>query len=102
MAAYVFANIDVKDAQVYEEYKRRVPATIEQYGGRYLARGGRCEVMEGSLEAGRIILLEFPTREHAERWYHSPEYAAVRALRQRSATTDLCIVEGLQNASAET
>lgn len=95
MPAYVFANIRVDDAAAYEEYKRLVPKTIERYGGRYLARGGRAEVAEGGLEAGRVILLEFPTYEDAERWYHSPEYAAAKAIRQSAATGDLVLLEGV-------
>jgi uncharacterized protein (DUF1330 family) len=94
MPAYVFAAIQVQDAQVYEEYKRLVPATVERYGGRYLVRGGRCESVEGGLRPGRVILLEFPTYEDAERWYRSPEYAAVKGLRQSAAETDLLIMEG--------
>ncbi len=112
MPAYVFARIDVHNPVAYEEYKRLVPATIEKYRGRYLARGGRVEVLEvaeapgprqaGSEEQGqekrgepRVVLLEFPTFADAKRWYESPEYREVRLLRQRSAVTDLVIFAGL-------
>jgi uncharacterized protein (DUF1330 family) len=46
MAAYVIADITVQDAELYEEYRLRVPAVIEKYGGRYLVRGGAFEAFE--------------------------------------------------------
>ncbi len=47
MPAYVFANIEVTDPVLYEEYRKGVPATIAQYGGRFVARGGAAEGLEG-------------------------------------------------------
>ena len=82
MSAYVFANIRVNDPIAYEHYTRIVPGTIENFGGRYLARGGRVEVLEGDIEPGRTIILEFPTFEDAQRWYSSEEYCAAKAVRQ--------------------
>jgi len=40
MSAYIFASLEITDPAAYEEYRRRVPAIIAAYGGRYLARGG--------------------------------------------------------------
>jgi uncharacterized protein (DUF1330 family) len=95
MPAYVFANIRVSDPIVYERYTRIVPGTIESFGGRYLARGGRVEVLEGDIEPGRTIILEFPTFEDAERWYASEEYCAAKAVRQTCAKGELIIVDGV-------
>ena len=95
MPAYVFANIRVDDPIAYEQYTRIVPGTIESFGGRYLARGGRVEVLEGDLEPGRTIILEFPTFEDAQRWYSSPEYCAAKEVRQSCARGELVIVDGV-------
>jgi uncharacterized protein (DUF1330 family) len=95
MPAYVFANVRVRDPIGYERYKQMVPDTITQFGGRYLARGGRAEVLEGEMEPGRMIVLEFPSYEHAQRWYASPEYAAAKLMRQRCADGELVFVEGV-------
>jgi uncharacterized protein (DUF1330 family) len=51
MAAYIIADVDVKDAEAYEPYKQA--AAIAQYGGRYLVRGGKHEVMEGHWQPTR-------------------------------------------------
>ncbi len=95
MPAYVFANIRVHDPIGYERYKQIVPGTIEEFGGRYLARGGRVEVLEGDVEPGRTIILEFPTFEDAQRWYSSEEYCAAKAVRHSCAHGELVIVDGV-------
>lgn len=95
MPAYVFANVRVLDPIGYEQYKEMVPDTILQFGGRYLARGGRAEVMEGAMEAGRMIVVEFPSYEAAQRWYASPEYSVAKAIRQKCAEGELVFIEGV-------
>ena len=60
MAAYVLADITILDPDLYEDYRRQVPALIEKYGGRYLVRGGASEVLEGEWQPNRLIVLEFP------------------------------------------
>lgn len=95
MPAYVFANIRVDDPIAYQKYIQTVPGTIEKYGGRYLARGGRVEVLEGDIQPGRTIILEFPTFEDAQRWYDSPEYCSAKEVRHCCARAELVIVDGV-------
>lgn len=95
MAAYFIADIEVKDPTAFEEYRKQVPATIEKYGGRYLARGGATEVLEGEWRPRRVVILEFPGVAAARRWYDSEEYREPKALRRRAAVTNLVLVEGL-------
>jgi len=95
MPAYVFANIEVTDPVLYEEYRKGVPATIAQYGGRYVARGGAAEGLEGGYAPRRVVILEFPSIERAKAWWDSPEYRPLRAIRQRASRGDLLLVEGL-------
>jgi uncharacterized protein (DUF1330 family) len=94
MAAYVLASIRVIDAERYPEYARQTPAVVEKYGGRFLVRGGRYEEVEGSWPGRRLIVIEFPDVEAAQRWYRSAEYQELAKLRQRYAETDLVFVEG--------
>jgi uncharacterized protein (DUF1330 family) len=95
MPAYVIALITVTDPEGYEEYKALAPATIAKYGGKYVARGGRQELLEGDLEVNRISLLEFESLEQAKRWWSSPEYEEAKPIRQRTASSSLIVVEGL-------
>ena len=94
MAAYVIAEVDVHDAALFDEYRKLVPATISQYGGKYLVRGGATDSKEGGWQPKRVVVLEFPTADQARRWYHSPEYAPVLAMRLKAARSKMVIVEG--------
>jgi len=95
MAAYVIAEVVVTDPAAFEEYRQRVPATIAQYGGRFVVRGGAVQPLEGDWRPGRLVVLEFPSLEQARRWYDSQEYREPKALRMRSAVTKAVLVEGL-------
>jgi uncharacterized protein (DUF1330 family) len=53
MAAYLIADVDVLDAEAFEEYKRDGrPATEQRYGGRYLGRGGGARTRLGAAPSG--------------------------------------------------
>jgi uncharacterized protein (DUF1330 family) len=95
MAAYVIVDVNIIDPTGYEEYKKLAGPTVGRYGGRYVVRGGDTEVLEGSRQPGRVVVLEFPTREQAKAWWSSPEYAPAKKLRQAAATTEMLVAEGL-------
>ena len=95
MAVYAVVNVRVTDPARYEEYRTEAPATIERYGGRYLARGGAVEVLEGDWDPQRLVVLEFESMERFREWYDSPEYAPLRRLRGEATATQFAVVEGL-------
>jgi uncharacterized protein (DUF1330 family) len=64
-------------------------------GGRYLARGGLHEVLEGDWEPHRLVVLEFPDMASLKAWYDSPEYAPIKQIRENSAEGRLIALEGL-------
>lgn len=94
MAGYVIAEVEIHDPVRYEDYRKLVPATIAQYGGKYLARGGAIDVKEGDWQPRRMVVLEFASADQARKWYHSPEYSAAAAIRHQAATSKVLIVEG--------
>jgi uncharacterized protein (DUF1330 family) len=94
MAAYVIVDIDVKDPEHYKEYVALAPATVELYGGRYLARGGRTEVLEGEWTPKRLVIIQFDSPERARQWLDSPEYTPVKRLRHQAATSNVVVTEG--------
>jgi uncharacterized protein (DUF1330 family) len=94
MSAYVIGEIDVVDPLAYEEYRKQVPAVVAKYGGRFLVRGGKVDPKEGGWTPKRIVVLEFPSMAQAQKWYDSPEYAPLIALRQKAAKGKLILVEG--------
>jgi len=95
MPAYVIADVEVTDPALYEEYRKGVPATIAAHGGRYVARGGAVEVLEGDWIPRRAVILEFPSVERIKAWYDSPEYRPLREIRQRASNSRLVVIEGM-------
>ena len=95
MSAYVVLDITVNDPDRYEDYKKLAPPTIEAYGGKYLARGGQMEILEGDWQPNRVVILEFDSIEMAKNWINSSEYSEARALRHQTATSHAVVVEGL-------
>jgi uncharacterized protein (DUF1330 family) len=93
--AYVIAIVDIKDPVRYEGYRAMVLPTITTYGGRFIARGGRTEVLEGAWAPRRVVIVEFPSLERAREWWASPEYAEAKALRQATSDGTLIVVEGI-------
>jgi uncharacterized protein (DUF1330 family) len=94
MAAYVINDMVVTDPALLDEYKKLSPATVAQYGGRFLVRGGAIHPLEGDWTPERLVIIEFPSVEQARAWADSPEYAPARRLRQRASISRLIVVEG--------
>ena len=95
MSAYVIADIDVQDPVRYDDYRKMVPASIAAYGGRFLARGGKVESLEGPWEPKRTVIVEFPSVDRAKAWWDSDEYAPAKALRRSASQGSLILLEGL-------
>ena len=95
MPAYFIVDNDVTDPAGFEEYRKQVPATLEKYGGKILVRGGQTQALEGNWKPKRLVVTEFPSIEQARRWYDSEEYRPLKALRLRTATGSLVLVEGV-------
>jgi uncharacterized protein (DUF1330 family) len=90
---YWIASVEVTDPEGYKAYVAANAAAFAKYGARFIVRGGRYEVQEGSARS-RNVVLEFKDYDTAVACYHSAEYAAAKALRLGRADASLLIVEG--------
>ncbi len=95
MPAYIYANVQVTDPSAYERYRAEVPGLIAAHGGRYLVRGGACEVLEGKATAQRQVILEFPDMAHLKAFYGSADYQRLIKVRQGASTGSLFAIEGV-------
>jgi uncharacterized protein (DUF1330 family) len=95
MAAYVIVNVHVEDPVRYEDYKTLSTKSVTGAGGRFLARGGKVETLEGTWIPERFVILEFPDAAAARAWWGSAGYAPAKALRQATAKTEMILVEGV-------
>ncbi len=94
-SAYLLANVDVKDPQQYEEYKRLSSIAMKVHGAEVCVRGGKVEVLEGDWTPDRMVLLKFPSIEQARTFYDSAEYGAARRAREGIADMRMVLVEGV-------
>jgi uncharacterized protein (DUF1330 family) len=94
MTAYFVAEIEVTNPERYAPYAAMAGATLAQYGGKSIVRGGKVELVEGSPEPKRIVITEFADAEAALRWYNSPEYQAALPIRLANSRGRVFIVEG--------
>jgi uncharacterized protein (DUF1330 family) len=95
MPAYVIVETDIHDPEQYERYKAASPDAVHSGEGRFVVRGGELAVLEGDWNPSRLVILEFPDLEAAQRWYVSEEYEAAKRLREGAANLRMVAVQGL-------
>jgi len=97
VTAYLVVDIRVHDAHRYQEYVSRAPAFVEKHSGQYIVRGGDVEVAEGSWRPERLVVVRFPSKEHAHAFLDDPEYQAVATIRQAATDSKLLVVDGYED-----
>ena len=96
MPAYWVARAKIHDPVEYKKYTDLVPAILDRFGGKVLARGGRYQIMEGPETFQRFVVIEFPTLERAVACFESPEYQEAAAFRRAGGgVVENVIVEGV-------
>ena len=91
--AYWIARVDVRDPEIYKKYVETGRPAYQRYNAKFLARGGKTEVLEGTARA-RNVVIEFASLQDAHDCYHSPEYTAARKFRDRAGQGEFILVEG--------
>ena len=95
MSAYVIVEVSIQDHREYEEYKKLTPAAVAAFNGKFIVRGGETITLEGDWKPERIVVLEFPSAEKANEWWHSDLYTEAKLIRQRAAKTKMIIIRGV-------
>jgi uncharacterized protein (DUF1330 family) len=95
MAVYLISDVSVRNAEAFQIYGTLAADSITKYGGKYLARGGEVNALEGTWNPRTIIIVEFPNRERARTWYGSPEYALALEARDTALRRNLILVDGI-------
>jgi uncharacterized protein (DUF1330 family) len=94
MSQYAIFDVTITDLEKYKDYMQKVKPVIEAAGGKYLVRGGPHTVHEGNWNPTRLVLLEFPSAEAMRSFYESPDYRALKAMRESCSRANLVSVEG--------
>ncbi len=94
MSAYFVANITIKNLSEYQKYLEGFDEIFEKYEGKVLAADDHPEVLEGTFEKSRCVIIEFPTMAGLKRWYDSDAYQTLAQIRKNSSTSDIVAVNG--------
>ena len=93
--AYVLANVRVNDPAGYKaSYQDQVGELVQKYRGTFLVRGGHKTDMENSFPYDRLIVIEFPSRQHAEDWYNDSDYQQLVTNAATFIERTLVIIDG--------
>jgi uncharacterized protein (DUF1330 family) len=94
MAAYLISDVIVRNAEAFQTYRTRAEEAIVKHGGRYLARGGEVQALEGVWNPRNIVIVEFHSMERARAWYTSPEYASALEVHDIALERNMILVDG--------
>jgi uncharacterized protein (DUF1330 family) len=94
MPAYIIAEVEVTNPAGYEAYRPLAGASVAQYGGKFIVRGGKAELIEGAPAPARLVVIEFADMDAAKRWYNSPEYQEALKIRMANSKGRVLLVEG--------
>jgi len=96
--AYLIVESQISDPEAFKQYMAAAPAVAHAFGGDYLVRGGRLEVLEGDWTPPRMTVLRYPSFEQAKAMYDSPGYVQARSLRKgATAMFNMVLVEGVES-----
>jgi uncharacterized protein (DUF1330 family) len=94
MPAYIIADVQVTDPIAYDDYRPLAAASLARFGGSFIVRGGKVDLLEGEPQPERIVVIEFPDTETARRWYQSEEYQTALKIRRAASRGRVLLVEG--------
>ena len=96
MVAYVIAEVDVTDPEAYKLYADKAPGVTQPAGGRYLARAGHVEALEGEPPRSRVVVIEFADMEKARAFYYGKAYQDIIPLRHAASRGRMFVVDGVK------
>lgn len=95
MKTYVIGNLTITDPERYQIYAAKVRELVSACGGRFVVWSTDHQTFEGDWRPNRLLVIEFPSRDIYDRFFHSAEYQAIIPVRQAASTGSLLVVDGL-------
>ena len=93
---FLLVDVDIHNIEEYKKYLEKVKPMVEKFGGKYLIKGGKIDAKETDLwKPKRIVLVKFPNKSSALKWYNSEEYRALKHLRLNNASSNILFIEGV-------
>ena len=92
---YIIGHVTLNDAEAYKPYSARNNELVPRYGGKFLARGGASDILEGEGRP-RHVVIEFPSYADALAFYNDPDYQENAKIRQAASEGTIIVVEGVE------
>jgi uncharacterized protein (DUF1330 family) len=100
MSVYFIAQITVKDTEEYQKYLDQSGAIFKRYKGTYLVVDDAPEILEGSWDFTRTVVIKFESGEDLKAWYYSKEYQEILKYRLNASSSNTILAEGLDQANS--
>ena len=94
MSAYLIVEVETIDEALMAEYRKHTPGAIAKFGGKFIVRGGKTRTLEGDWKPSRVVVIEFPAFESAERFHDSEHYKPILAMRLKAGKSKAILVDG--------
>jgi len=94
MSAYIVGTVSINDPETYKKYTAKTPALVAKHGGKFIVRGGEVDTLEGEAFNGRLVVIEFPSKQALQNWYNDPDYQEALLIRQSASQGRVLAVEG--------
>ena len=91
---YIIVRVLIHNNELFQKYPHLSTEVMKKYGGKYIIRGGKTDVLEGEWPVDRTTVVEFEGFESAKKCYESVEYSEAMKIRQNSTKSDLILIEG--------
>ena len=95
MSAYIIVEVTTDDPKAMAAYRILTTPIVAAFNGKFIVRGGETKTLEGDWAPERVVVIEFPTVEDANKWWNSDMYAEAKAMRQRAGRTKMIVVQGV-------
>ena len=95
MSGYLIAQLNVKNLELYKKYIEKVTPLVKKFGGEYIVRSGKYEIVQGEWLYPRNVIIKFPSYQNAVDFYKSDEYEPVKKIREDNSEGNCIIIEGI-------
>jgi len=93
--AYIIAEVQVTDPDIWKQYLAVLPGTLEPYKTRTLVRAVPVALDSSTPPAGTLVVIAFNSMDDVKAFWNSPAYQAIIPLREKSSKTRVYAVQGV-------
>jgi uncharacterized protein (DUF1330 family) len=93
MKCYFIAQINIHDQVGYDKYLEGFDQILERYNGKVLVVDDHGTILEGNWPYGRTVIIRFPSKPEALKWYNSADYQQLAKYRWQASTANIILVE---------